>query len=104
MVASYIRPETRPQAPENIDSAPGLSQAEASEDVVAASSELAPACISQPEQDPLSLITPLDIRPEIPSQGLEKIDSAPGILTARALQGFVAASGEPERLGMSEPL
>ena len=78
-----IRPETPSQGLEKIDSAPGISRPETPDDlIVAAASEPAHAGMSDPDQGPPPLVTPLDAGPEIPSQSLEKIDSVPGISAA----------------------
>ena len=83
------RPEIPAQAIEKVDSAPGISQAEASADVTEPSSRLTPACMSQPEPGPPPLVTPLDTRPEIPAQHLEKTDFTPGVSAWAAWVGFV---------------
>ena len=59
------RPEIPSQAIENIDSAPGISHPEASGDLAEASS--APYRVTDPGLGPPPLVTPRDIRPEIPA-------------------------------------
>ena len=74
------RPESRPQPSEKVGFTPGLATPEDDEAPLSEDSwerEFAPE--AEPEQGPPPLATPLDARPEAPSQAIEKIDSAPGL-------------------------
>ena len=74
--ARHARSEISPQPLEIVESAPGILEAPG--DAAAARGETSVSAPAEPGPAAPPAAAPADVRPEIPPQRLEKIDSAPG--------------------------